>query len=141
VYRRSPRGQSRDADGELWTMQIDGSGASPLGIMRRAPVWSPNGRMLAFMSERSGQWNIYVYNFQSGETTLMTPYCATHCRWPDWSPRGTYLAYSTTVSRTDMGSNEIWFLELESRTSELFLSGGVGRPTWSADGYIAFNSG
>ena len=43
--------------------------SQPLGLIEikgRSPVWSPDGKMIAFMSERTGRWQIYIYDLETG---------------------------------------------------------------------------
>ncbi|MFP4396270.1 MAG: TolB family protein [Anaerolineales bacterium] len=65
----------------------------------RAPTWSPDGRSLAFASERSGEWDLYLldvaaarrapddsaarYLINSGGRDAL----------PAWSPRGDWIAF------------------------------------------------
>lgn len=57
-----------------------------------APRWSPDGRELAFVSDRSGTSQIYLLDLAGGEPRQLTdlPRGATD---PVWSPDGTRLAF------------------------------------------------
>jgi serine/threonine protein kinase len=146
VYRTSTQGSDRNSDGELWVMNGDGSSPRRLDnmvIMGRSPRWSPNGDRILFMSERSGRWQIYVYDPGLGTTTRLTD-CGTNCRWPCWSPDGRYVAYHSTTTATGSGSalqETIWLIPANGgQVSQLITGQHPGRPTWSQSGQIAFNS-
>jgi len=139
VYRVNVVGSDRNAEGDLWVLNGDGSGAHNLGVRGRSPVWSPDGRRLVFMSERGG-WEIYVYDFQTGMVTRLTD-CSANCRWPAWSPDGRYVAYHSTTSATSTDADIIWYVSVSGGNPVQLLSGDhAGRPSWSAHSLIAFNS-
>jgi TolB protein len=51
-----------------------------------SPAWSPDGRQIAFVSERDGNPEIYVMNADGTEVTRLTKSPAQDL-WPAWSPR------------------------------------------------------
>jgi len=56
------------------------------------PAWSPDGKRIAFMSNRTGKNQIYVMNADGTEQTQITnDNFENHD--PAWSPDGTYIAY------------------------------------------------
>src|SRR5574341_814386 len=58
----------------------------------RDPAWSPDGKTLAFASNRSGGWDLYLLDIVSGETTRLTSDAGFEGN-PTWSPDGAYIAY------------------------------------------------
>ena len=146
VYRISVGDSARNSDGELWVMSASGGNQQLLGgvtILGRSPTWSPDGRKVLFMSEQSGRWQIYIYDLNTSNTARLTN-CATNCRWPCWSPDGQYVAYHSTVSATGGNSataETVWIVPSGGGTAIQLTSGNhPGRPTWSSNGQIAFNS-
>lgn len=140
VLRVSPRGAGRNNDGELWIMQANGANARGLGIAGRTPVWSPDGRYLAFMSERQDGWEIYRYEFASGATLRLT-HCSANCRFPDWSPDGQYVVYHTTTGPESTTAQTIWYIPAAGGAPTQLVSGrGAGRASWSNSGLVVFNS-
>ena len=65
--------------------------------------FSPNGQQIAFHSDRTGNYEIYVLDLRDGATRQLTTYAGVDM-WPDWSPDGKRLAI-----RRDM---DIYTLEL-----------------------------
>jgi len=71
--------------------------------------WSPDGRRVAFVSDRSGEDEIYVVDQAGGEEPEALTSDGTVMRYaPEWSPDGKRLAFSDKEGR-------LFVLELESR--------------------------
>lgn len=62
----------------------------------RDPVWSPDGKRVAFASRRDGSWELYVLDLTNGVTKRLT-YSPNYKASPTWSPDGTFLAYESYV--------------------------------------------
>jgi len=105
------------------------------------PDWSPDGTRLAFASNRSGNYEIYITNADgSGEPLQLTDRPGSDMN-PDWSPDGSQIAFE---SKLDTGSWNIWIMKTdgsEMRNITQNLPGDQGNPAWSPDGkQIAFSS-
>jgi eukaryotic-like serine/threonine-protein kinase len=118
------------------------------------PTWSPDGSLLAFASNRSGNFEIYVRRVDGGQEVNVTGDTSEDFQ-PAFSPDGRSLAFiSTRSSRTGMVKIG-GFLSYEFRTfgGDLWIVpslGGQARrialdansPEWSPDGTrIAFVTG
>jgi TolB protein len=125
-------------------MDADGRNQGRLGgrtIMGRAPVWSPNGQQVLFMSEQSGNWNIYLFELGIGRVRRLSN-CSAHCRFPNWSPEGKHIIYHSTQSASSFTPVKIWRQRIDgSGAVELLTEGNnPGRAAWSSMGLIAFNT-
>jgi tricorn protease len=61
--------------GDLWSVPAAGGAASPLTISESyeyAPVWSHDGRSLAFASDRYGNFDVFVMPSTGGEARRLT---------------------------------------------------------------------
>lgn len=61
--------------GDLFRVPVEGGTATPLtvgGSYSFQPVWSHDGRWIAFASDRSGNFDVYVMPSQGGEATRLT---------------------------------------------------------------------
>jgi TolB protein len=90
--RWSPRGDLiaytvRRGTHSIWLVNADGSNPRPLESGpgdAESPSWSPDGRHLAFQSNRTGIWQIYTTGLDGAEIRVVASSDATS---PSWSPR------------------------------------------------------
>ena len=103
-----------------------------------SPAWSPDGRRIAFESNRDGGWEIYVMNADGSDVVQLT----NNRGWdggPAWSPDGRRIAF---VSDRD-GDREIYVMNADgSNIVQLTNNPSFDTdPAWSPDGRrIAFTS-
>ena len=55
-------------------------------------TWSPDGRFVAYESDRGGKSDIWVQQISGGDAVQVTKGHGQHWQ-PDWSPDGSYIAY------------------------------------------------
>jgi Tol biopolymer transport system component len=89
----------------LWTMPVTGGEPVRLamkpGSDSRCPQWSPDGRWIAFISERALSdtkldLNIYLVSSEGGEPRQLTHHTECYCQLLTWSPDGNTIAYTCT---------------------------------------------
>jgi acylaminoacyl-peptidase len=88
----------------LWLIKSDGTDNRPLTTGKfneGQPRWSPDGKRLAFVSNRDGSPQIYVRWMDNGQTSAIT-----RVQEPpmglSWSPDGTQLAFMKLVSEAPL---------------------------------------
>ncbi|MBS1794619.1 MAG: PD40 domain-containing protein [Acidobacteria bacterium] len=91
------------------------------------PAWSPDGRFVAFSSDQSGNFDIWVRSVGEGNSIQVTK-SAAHDWQPDWSPDGLSLVFRS--ERDDGGLYIVPALGGNERK----LCGFGYRPRWSPDG-------
>lgn len=100
-----------------------------------APEWSPDGRTIAYVSDREGVpgagdlWRVHV---ETGTAERLTDDALPE-RDPRWAPDGRRLVYSRRVSRDHA---ELWILDLaKSERAPLFAEPGLNlQPSFTPDG-------
>jgi Tol biopolymer transport system component len=103
---------------QLWTVDLRNGAASPLLPVAGQdiqPVWSPDSKQVAFASNRSGQFEIWVVGGDGRDLRRVTsgPGAKT---WPAWSPDGRSLMY--TLARE--GAHSLWITELDGGVPQRF---------------------
>lgn len=58
----------------------------------QSPVWSPDGRYLAFQSNRAGNEDVWVMDMENGQTRRVT-FNPSMDMYPDWSADGCCIVY------------------------------------------------
>jgi Tol biopolymer transport system component len=107
------------------------------------PYWSPDGKRIAFMSDRTGFMQIFVMNADGSDVTQLTDNEANHefsvSDHSPWSPDGSRLLFTEWAA-----SNEKWMLYTvdmngENKTPIAEVPNIYTSPSWSPDGqHIAF---
>ncbi|MFZ4575902.1 MAG: TolB family protein, partial [Phycisphaerales bacterium] len=90
------------------------------------PTISPDGKRIAFASNRTGNWDIFVMPITGGKVVQLTEDPADELH-PSWSPDGSRLVYS----RMNAGSArwEMWTIAASSPQSASFIGYGLF-PQW-----------
>jgi TolB protein len=99
------------------------------------PAFSPDGRRIAFASNRDGSWDIYVMSVGGGQPIQLTE-GESHELHPTWSPDGKHIAFC----RLNPASNkwELWVIDAMHPGVARFIGHGLF-PRWSPTGdTIAF---
>jgi dipeptidyl aminopeptidase/acylaminoacyl peptidase len=129
-------------------MNATGTGQSRLtndSARDRDPAWSPDGKMIAFSSNRNGNEEIHLMDADGRLGPRLTSNVGTQWqdRWPAWSPDGRKIAFTR---RADVPSvpPDIYVMDADgSGQTELTNNPAWDlQPSWSPDGRkIAFTSG
>lgn len=141
---------SEDAAGDLWMISLREKyrELAPKGSPKKltsylgtdvSPSFSPNGKYVAFTSDRGGEKNTYVMKLKNGDVVQITNAGAIH---PDWSPDGRRIAYVSFSANTERNGQIFWAeVGFESdkprMIKEVTVTTGASNdafPAWSHDG-------
>jgi TolB protein len=145
-YRNPNRNASYEWHGRIYVSDADGSNRRLLtrddrnnAYSRSAqyPAWSPDGRLIAFESFRTGEWHIWVIRSDGTAARRLTPNGRGGFS-PKWAPDGRRIVYTAT-----WGATSLAIVDLSGRTRPLqsLSEEEDWAPAWSPDGSrIAFAS-
>jgi imidazolonepropionase-like amidohydrolase/Tol biopolymer transport system component len=135
--------------GDIYTMPI--TGGTPRRISEGLawevhPRFSPDGRRIAFTSDRGGGDNIWVMNADGGDKRQVTKEDFRLINQASWSPDGEYIvAKKHFTTQRSLGTGEIWIyhvsggggVKLVARASEE-LQKELGEPVYAPDGSAVY---
>jgi Tol biopolymer transport system component len=120
--------------GDIWIVPVDGK---PMRVtndrfLDTHPAWSPDGKRLAFSSDRSGNMDLWIRDLDAGTDRRLTDR-PTSDMTPAWSPDGKRIAF---VGIDGLFTGDIQVVtvqtgEIQEVSSRVF---GASPPTWSPDG-------
>jgi DNA-binding winged helix-turn-helix (wHTH) protein len=91
-------------------------------------TWSPDGRYIAYSSDRGGKFDIWVQQLSGGDPVQITKGSANNWQ-PDWSPDGKYIAY-----RSEEGDGGLYIVPALGGTGlERKIASFGYYPRWSPD--------
>jgi tricorn protease-like protein/C-terminal processing protease CtpA/Prc len=100
-YCISPSGKhvAIEARGDIWTAPVKDGTPKNLthsnGVAERTPAWSPDGRWLAYLSDATGEYEIYLKQSDGkGETRQLTKGGSAYRYNVNWSPNSKMLSFS-----------------------------------------------
>jgi TolB protein len=130
---------------DVWTINADGTGLTRITHApwpEFDPSWSPDGKRIAFRSERNGEPEIWIMNADGSQQHRLTAGLS-----PAWSPDGSMIAYASPGELLcppgrGLRCTGLSIMNVDgSGQHRVPHTDGGEYPSWSPDGKrIAFNS-
>ncbi len=122
---------------DLWLADLDGKARrlTDDAFYENDPVWSPDGRAIAYVTDASGIAQLWTMDVASGDRRRIAQSAHANVA-PAWSRDGTRIAYQTETGETRI-------VDVASGADRALVPAldFPSRPTWSADGRtIAFTA-
>ena len=128
---------SRTGVTELWLSRADGSSPRQLTNLgapsTSSPRWSPDGKQIAFDSNKDGKWECYVINPDGGSPKRITDKPSTNFS-PRWSRDGRWLYFTSDRA----GQQDVWKMPAAGGTPVQVTHHGGGAPVESPDGRFLY---
>lgn len=126
--------------GDIWTLPakkgspVNLSGSS--GRAERDPAWSPDGQWVAYFSDATGAYELYVTQSDGlGEPRQLTKLGKGFLYDPVWSPNSEWISFWDLTGTLWVHNIE----KKETRTVHRTPTGGRARASWSSDSnWLAF---
>ena len=136
-------GSAIRTEADIWIMDADGGNKKPLMTDgdARLPLWQPHGDRIAYLSERSGNREIWVMQ-SDGTGKAQVTFSEGNVSEYAWSPDSTRIAYIVAAPPGTWPEFSLWVINSDGSGSEQLTTGNWDRsPVWSPDGArIAFRS-
>ena len=150
----SPNGEHVVFDmlGDLYSVPVSGGEVTALtqGIeWNFQPTYSPDGKRIAFVSDRDGNDNIWVMNIDGSNVEQVTKERKHNLHNPAWTPDGQWIAVRKgSVSRRSIPAGEIWMyhisggsgIEVVDNTDGERAQKSIAEPAFSPDGKYLYYS-
>ena len=104
-----------DLLGDIYIMPMEGTGIGAAtriaggAVFDMQPRFSPDGKRIAFTSDRDGLWNIWTMDVEGKDAKQLSREKGWFVNSPTWSPDGQYVyARQHFVAERSLGAGEIW---------------------------------
>ena len=140
-----------DLLGDIYELPIEGGEARALAsgmAWDMQPRYSPDGKWIAFTSDRAGGDNLWIMDANGGGARQISKESFRLLNNPVWHPSGRYVAgRKHFTTRRSLGTGEIWLYSLDGgdgvllvkRPSDEFQKE-LGEPAFSPDGKYLYYS-
>lgn len=145
----SPSGKRAtvQARGDIWTLPAEKGSPRNLtrtnGVAERDPAWSPDGRWIAYFSDATGEYEIYVTQSDGkGETKQLTKSAGAFKLGMVWSPDSEHLLFVDKGAALHLHTLETGETKLVDKNPWGIFGGNLSMPSWSHDGrWITYSRG
>ena len=91
------------------------------GAHERSASWSPDGKLIAYISDISGETELYMQPAEGGDAIALTKNNDTYIRTIEWSPNSNYILY------TDR-KNRLVLLNVQTKNKTVIIQDPVSAP-------------
>ena len=130
AFTRVTSQNGTNSESDVYTANVDGTGEVRLTDapgLDGMTTWSPDGRRIAFVSDRDGNWEIYVMAADGTGQRRVTNTPVDEGA-PAWSPDGKKIAYIVDT----FGDPTIWVMRADGSGSRRLVR--ASWPSWSPNG-------
>lgn len=125
---------SVDGSSEICTSKTSGEDFRRLTrnkVIDVSPSWSPDGRKIAFVSDRSGSPQVYIMD-QDGQKQRRLTYTGNYNTHPAWSPDSRWIVYESRVR----SQFDLWLIDPTGSVNYPLVDQPASDeyPSWSPDG-------
>jgi Tol biopolymer transport system component len=105
-------------------------------LAEESPQFSPDGRKVAFISNRTGSDEVWTCDAEGKNSAQLTSFGGAHVESLDWSPDGRTIAFSSSAG----GNTDIYVIGADGGTPHRLTneSSNETTPSWSRDGHWIF---
>ncbi|MFH1755471.1 MAG: peptidase S41, partial [Candidatus Latescibacterota bacterium] len=131
-----------EARGNIWTLPAKKGPTIALnrtnGVAERNPSWSPDGKWIAYFSDETGEYQLYIAQSDGrGETRKLTGVKGGFLYSPVWSPDSKWITFWDTFGK-------LYLTEVESDKTEVIHAANLWRArprvNWAQDSnWLAFS--
>ncbi len=123
-----------EARGNIFTIPAEHGSIRTLttnhsGVHELNPAWSPDGKWIAYLSDKTGEFELYTRPQMGGEETHVTTDGGVYRYGPIWSPDSKKLLYWDKL-------HQLWFVSLDDKKPVLVDKseyGDINDGSWSPD--------
>lgn len=101
--------------GDIWTVETIGGVARPVTMHEAHDLWpciSPDGRQIAFSSNRHGSYDVFVTAIHGGKPKRLT-FDSGADIVTGWTPDGKHVVFSSTRSTSYPGNSDVYTVPVE----------------------------
>ncbi len=121
-----------EARGDIWSIPVKNGGPRNMsktsGVAERDPIWSPDGKWIAYLSDQSGEYEIYVTQSDGrGDTSQLTSDGDCYRYLSSWSPDSKYIAYADKTGKLfvlNVATKESKHVDTDAAAAQI-------QPNWS----------
>jgi serine/threonine protein kinase/Tol biopolymer transport system component len=122
---------------DIYSMAPDGSADRRLTDHEAQdgwPSWTPDGQQIVFSSDRTGNWELFIMNADGSNVRQLTNRPDTTDLFPEVSPDGTLVVFSSQVESVNEG--EIYVMPIEGGEPTRLTSTAAlnNMPSWCPSG-------
>ncbi|MYN17034.1 Tol-Pal system protein TolB [Rugamonas sp. FT107W] len=119
----------RSGGPQIYRMNADGGEAKRItftGNYNISPRVSADGKTLAYISRRDGNYQLYVMDLASGQEQRLSD--STDDQYPSFAPNGKYIMYATQAG----GRKSLAVVSVDGRVKQRLTTqaGNIKEPTW-----------